>query len=91
MKARSLKDNIQIDKRLSFNRSVNLIKLYSGFFLSRFLKKRIQLGRPFSLDFEPTTSCNECPSGLREFSRPTGMLNKYLLLITVFHYYICLP
>lgn len=34
---------------------------------------------PMSLSVEPTTSCNlrcpECPSGLRSFTRPTGMLN----------------
>lgn len=33
---------------------------------------------PFSVSVEPTTSCNlrcpQCPSGLREFTRPTGML-----------------
>lgn len=33
---------------------------------------------PMSLSIEPTTSCNlrcpECPSGLRSFTRPTGML-----------------
>ena len=35
---------------------------------------------PFYVSVEPTTSCNlrcpQCPSGLREFSRPTGMLNQ---------------
>ncbi len=34
---------------------------------------------PVSLSLEPTTSCNlrcpECPSGLRSFSRPVGMLS----------------
>lgn len=34
---------------------------------------------PMSLSVEPTTACNlrcpECPSGLRSFTRPTGMLN----------------
>jgi radical SAM protein with 4Fe4S-binding SPASM domain len=39
-------------------------------------------GMPFSISIEPTTSCNlrcpECPSGLRQFSRPTGMLQKEL-------------
>jgi len=34
---------------------------------------------PLSISFEPTTSCNlrcpECPSGLRSFTRPTGMLD----------------
>lgn len=33
---------------------------------------------PLSISIEPTTSCNlrcpECPSGLRQFTRPTGML-----------------
>lgn len=33
---------------------------------------------PFSLSIEPTTACNlgcpECPSGLKQFSRPTGKL-----------------
>jgi radical SAM protein with 4Fe4S-binding SPASM domain len=35
---------------------------------------------PFSVSIEPTTSCNlrcpQCPSGLREFTRPTGMLEQ---------------
>jgi len=46
--------------------------------LSKWLKKPIQWGLPVSITFEPTTSCNlrcpECPSGKREFTRPTGML-----------------
>ena len=33
---------------------------------------------PFSLSIEPTTACNlacpECPSGLKQFTRPTGRL-----------------
>jgi radical SAM protein with 4Fe4S-binding SPASM domain len=40
----------------------------------------VQWGYPVSISFEPTTSCNlrcpECPSGLRAFTRPTGMLQK---------------
>lgn len=39
-------------------------------------------GNPTTLSIEPTTSCNlrcpECPSGLRSFSRPTGMLQEKL-------------
>jgi len=42
------------------------------------IKKPIQWGYPISVSIEPTTSCNlrcpECPSGKREFTRPTGML-----------------
>jgi len=37
-------------------------------------------GMPISISIEPTTSCNlrcpECPSGLRSFTRPTGMLKE---------------
>jgi radical SAM protein with 4Fe4S-binding SPASM domain len=37
---------------------------------------------PISIGIEPTTSCNlrcpECPSGLRSFTRPTGMLSESL-------------
>ena len=48
--------------------------------MSRLLNKPIQWGYPISVSFEPTTSCNlrcpECPSGLRAFTRPTGMLKK---------------
>ncbi len=39
-------------------------------------------GKPTALSIEPTTSCNlrcpECPSGLRSFSRSTGMLQEKL-------------
>lgn len=39
-------------------------------------------GMPTTLSIEPTTSCNlrcpECPSGLRSFTRPTGMLEVSL-------------
>ena len=39
-------------------------------------------GMPLGISIEPTTSCNlrcpECPSGLRSFSRPTGMLKDEL-------------
>jgi radical SAM protein with 4Fe4S-binding SPASM domain len=44
------------------------------------MRKPIQWGLPMSISFEPTTSCNlrcpECPSGLRAFTRPTGMLKQ---------------
>lgn len=44
-------------------------------------------GMPISVSVEPTTSCNlrcpECPSGLREFSRPTGMLEESFFKTTI--------
>lgn len=52
--------------------------MITSYYLSKWLKKPIQWGLPISITFEPTTSCNlrcpECPSGKREFTRPTGML-----------------
>lgn len=54
--------------------------MLSSFYISRLLDKPVQWGYPVSVSFEPTTSCNlrcpECPSGLRQFSRPTGMLKN---------------
>jgi radical SAM protein with 4Fe4S-binding SPASM domain len=42
---------------------------------------------PVSIAVEPTTSCNlrcpECPSGLRSFTRPTGMLQKDFFTETI--------
>lgn len=42
-------------------------------------KKSAHKGLPFSLSIEPTTACNlgcpECPSGLKQFTRPTGKLD----------------
>lgn len=58
----------------------NAGKVLSSYYVSRWLKKPVQWGYPISISFEPTTSCNlrcpECPSGLRSFTRPTGMLSK---------------
>lgn len=51
------------------------------------IKKPIQWGYPLSISIEPTTSCNlrcpECPSGKREFTRPTGMLDQNFFRKTI--------
>lgn len=64
--------------KLSFARAWNAAKVSAGYYYSRMTKKPSQWGLPVSVSIEPTTSCNlrcpECPSGLRSFSRPTGML-----------------
>ena len=74
-----LKDGIRIIKKITPARLWNLILLRISFLLSLSLKKVIHRGEPFAISIEPTTSCNlrcpECPSGLRSFSRPTGMLD----------------
>ena len=56
------------------------MKVLGSFYWSKWTRKPIQWGFPLSVAIEPTTSCNlrcpECPSGLRAFTRPTGMLQK---------------
>jgi len=65
---------------LSIRKVVNMTFLLLSYFVSRWLKRPVHWGSPWSISIEPTTSCNlrcpECPSGLRSFSRPTGMLEK---------------
>ena len=80
-------DTINLISKLTFARLWNGIKVLSSFYISRFTKKPVQWGLPVSVSFEPTTSCNlrcpECPSGLRAFSRPTGMLEKDFFTQTI--------
>ncbi|MEO7444058.1 MAG: radical SAM/SPASM domain-containing protein [Ferruginibacter sp.] len=80
MPAFNWNDTLNLATKLTPARLWNGLKVYSSFQLSRFSRKPIQWGYPVALSFEPTTSCNlrcpECPSGLRAFTRPTGMLQK---------------
>ena len=73
-------DSINFLSKLSWRRALNMVKVFSSYHVARWTKKNIQWGMPVSISFEPTTSCNlrcpECPSGLRAFSRPTGMLKR---------------
>ena len=73
-------DSFNFISKLTFRKAWNAAKVYSSFYTSKLLKKPVQWGYPISVSFEPTTSCNlrcpECPSGLRAFTRPTGMLEK---------------
>ena len=73
-------DAINLFSKLTFRRLWNGGKVLGSYYLSKWTKKPIQWGFPISVSFEPTTSCNlrcpECPSGLRTFTRPTGMLEK---------------
>lgn len=72
-------DGLNFMGKLTFSRSWNMLKVIVSYYYSRLLKKPVHWGLPISLSFEPTTSCNlrcpECPSGLRSFTRPTGMMN----------------
>lgn len=57
----------------------NAIQVFSSYQFSRVQGRMVHWGGPISVSIEPTTSCNlrcpECPSGLRSFTRPTGMLD----------------
>ncbi len=69
-------------KYLNTYRLWNAWRLYVGFHYSKFTKRPVQCALPISVSIEPTTSCNlrcpECPSGLRSFTRPTGMMEMEL-------------
>lgn len=73
-------DSVNLLRKLTFRKLWNAARVYGSFQLTRLTGKPIQWGMPISVSFEPTTSCNlrcpECPSGLRAFTRPTGMLNN---------------
>lgn len=72
----------QILKMLTFRKVWNGFILYMSFWISRIFKRSIVWGRPLSLSIEPTTACNlgcpECPSGLKQFTRPTGNMKANL-------------
>src|SRR5690349_16260499 len=66
--------------KLTLKKGINAVKVLSSYYYSRATSTPSQWGLPISISIEPTTSCNlrcpECPSGLRSFTRPTGMLEK---------------
>ena len=63
---------------LDRHRLANAVRAYREYSRNKRGIATAQSAWPMSLSVEPTTSCNlrcpECPSGLRSFTRPTGML-----------------
>jgi radical SAM protein with 4Fe4S-binding SPASM domain len=80
-------DSLNLLSKLTPTRVWNAAKVISSYYVSKWTGKPVQWGYPISLSFEPTTSCNlrcpECPSGLRAFTRPTGMLQKDFFTETI--------
>ena len=74
-----LSDTYQLLKTLQLKKIRNAWSVWRSFQLSKKYKTNLHKGLPISISIEPTTSCNlrcpECPSGLRNFTRPTGMLD----------------
>ena len=78
----NLTDGLNFASKLNLKRIGNAVQLLSSYYASRISGKPVHRGMPLSISIEPTTSCNlrcpECPSGLRSFTRPTGMLKAAL-------------
>ena len=73
-----LRDGKYFAQKLTGSRIKNGWIAYRSFKKALKTKSPIHPGLPISISIEPTTSCNlrcpECPSGLRSFSRPTGVM-----------------
>lgn len=80
-------DHLNLTSKMTSGKALNAIRVLGSFYASRFTERPVLKGRPISIAIEPTTSCNlrcpECPSGLRSFTRPTGMLESDLFKQTI--------
>ncbi len=74
------RDKLNILSKTSPAKVLNLLALWLSFYLTKWFKRPIVWGLPYTLSIEPTTACNlgcpECPSGLRSFTRDTGNLKS---------------
>ena len=79
---RNLTDGLNFASKLTLRRAWNSVKVVASYYYSRLAGQAYLPAMPISISIEPTTSCNlrcpECPSGLRSFTRPTGMLDQAL-------------
>jgi radical SAM protein with 4Fe4S-binding SPASM domain len=79
---KNITDGLNFVSKLSAGRAFNAFKVMGSYYLSKWTGRPFHWGLPISISIEPTTSCNlrcpECPSGLRSFTRPTGMLQETL-------------
>lgn len=80
--ANHLPETLNLISRVTPKRAWNAAQVWSSYQMSRITRVPRISGLPISISIEPTTSCNlrcpECPSGLRSFTRPTGMLREEL-------------
>src|SRR5690349_18575939 len=77
-----LRDGMNMASKMTWRRFSNASRILRSYHISRRTKRPRIAGLPVSIAVEPTTSCNlrcpECPSGLRSFTRNTGMLGSSL-------------
>ena len=83
----NVRDGLNFMRKVSFRKAINALKVLISYYRSKWTGRPYQWGLPISISIEPTTSCNlrcpECPSGLRQFTRPTGMLKNDFFRQTV--------
>jgi radical SAM protein with 4Fe4S-binding SPASM domain len=74
----AIRDTVNLLSKLTFKRCMTILKVWISYQYSKRTGNVVHPSVPYSIAIEPTTSCNlrcpECPSGLRSFTRPTGML-----------------
>jgi radical SAM protein with 4Fe4S-binding SPASM domain len=84
---RNFKDGLNLLTKVTPLRALNAVQVVGSYLVSKWTGKAVHWGMPISISFEPTTSCNlrcpECPSGLRAFTRPTGMLEPSFFRKTI--------
>ncbi len=82
-----LKDGLTWAAKLTSRKLYNAGQLTYSYQHSMLKGRSLHKGMPASVSIEPTTSCNlrcpECPSGLRSFTRPTGMMDLGLYRSTL--------
>ncbi len=84
---RNFRDLRNVLSKLTVRRAMNAAKIFASYHRSKLTGASSHNGWPISISFEPTTSCNlrcpECPSGLRSFTRETGMLDPKFFKQTI--------
>lgn len=82
-----LRDGMNMVSKMTWKRMSNAARILQSYHWSKRTKQPRIAGLPISISIEPTTSCNlrcpECPSGLRSFTRPTGMLSTSLYMMLI--------
>lgn len=77
-----IRDFLNLFGKLTFAKVANGISILNSYYQSKSTRNPLIKGLPIAISVEPTTSCNlrcpQCPSGLRSFTRPTGMLDPQL-------------
>jgi radical SAM protein with 4Fe4S-binding SPASM domain len=72
-------DSVNFLSKLTFRKVFNTVLIYKSYIISIILNRSIHWGMPVSASIEATTNCNlrcpECPSGVKQLSRPTGNID----------------